>query len=70
MKRYTKKYDEMINAFASDFWLSTNGYDKLSELQRMIEGNECKRLIEDINLLDELAYKIRRGIVKIVEDVE
>lgn len=69
MKRYTKKYDEMIYAFAFDFCLITEGYEKLTDMQRMIENND-KRMIEDIKLLGELAYNILYGKVKIVEEVE
>ena len=61
----TKKFKDMINAFESDFNLAfyedTTIFD---DLKRLIK-NKNSRLNKDIQLLQDLSFGIRYGILKI-----
>lgn len=58
----TDKYKNMIDAFSCDYILAKEGLHKLSELN--LDNENISR---DIKLLEELSWKIRRGIIKIIE---
>lgn len=60
----TDKYNQMIVAFSSDFVLARDGNRKLSELDTMIKKNN-ERIMNDIELLEELAYNLRYGKAEI-----
>lgn len=67
----TEKYANMIEAFECDFSLATEPDTKygLDGLQVKIEKGDG-RLLTDIELLQELSYKIRQGSIKIIEQAE
>ena len=67
-KDVTKKYENMIEAFECDFNLPFN-YDDFTmfdDLKRLIR-NKNKRLVKDIELLQELSFGIRYGNLKIID---
>lgn len=64
-RRSTSKFDAMISAFSEDFQLALMNEHKLTELQKHID-NKNEKLMRDINLLDELAWGIRNGRIKIM----
>ena len=59
MKR-TDKFNEMISFFQGDLTLAKEGVCKLSDLDVLIQNKDPK-LLADINLMEELAYKLRTG---------
>ena len=68
-KDVTKKYENMIEAFECDFNLPFN-YDDFTmfdDLKRLIR-NKNKRLVKDIELLQELSFGIRYGNLKIIDN--
>ena len=68
-KDVTKKYENMIQAFECDFNLPFN-YDDFTmfdDLKRLIR-NKNKRLVKDIELLQELSFGIRYGNLKIIDN--
>lgn len=65
-KNVTSKYDRMISAFSEDFQLALMNEHKLTELQKHIE-NKNEKLMNDISLLDELAWGLRNGRIIIRE---
>lgn len=60
----TTKFDNMLQAFECDFDLALQGEKTLSELQANI-ANGDERILQDIELLKELAYLIRSGRAEI-----
>lgn len=65
----TSKYLDMIDSFECDFVLAGDvscDFD-LSELQEQIYNNSNLKLIHDIELLQELSFNLRHGVVKIVQ---
>lgn len=62
----TEKFKDMINAFESDFNLAFYYGDNtiFDDLKRLIE-NKNSRLNKDIQLLQDLSFGIRYGILKI-----
>ena len=62
----TEKFKDMINAFESDFNLAFYYKDTIifDDLKRLIE-NKNSRLNKDIQLLQDLSFGIRYGILKI-----
>ena len=67
-KDVTKRYENMIEAFEGDFNLPFN-YDDFTmfdDLKRLIR-NKNKRLVKDIELLQELSFGIRYGNLKIID---
>ena len=67
-KDVTKKYENMIEAFECDFNLpfNYNDFTMFDDLKRLIQ-NKNKRLVKDIELLQELAFGIRYGNLKIID---
>ncbi len=63
MKR-TDKFNKMISFFQADLTLAKEGVCKLSDLDVLIQNKDPK-LLADIKLLEELAYKLRTGEVAI-----
>lgn len=61
-KDVTAKFAHMVEAFECDLVLAKEGKKNLAELDF-----SDKRLLEDVNLLEELSYRIRYGKLKIVE---
>lgn len=62
----TEKYNDMITAFRRDFTLAKEDKNKLGKLNWLIKvGN--KRIMRNIELLEELDYGLRHGLLKIVE---
>lgn len=62
----TEKYNDMITAFRRDFTLAKEDKNKLDKLNWLIKvGN--KRIMRNIELLEELEYGLRHGLLKIVE---
>lgn len=64
----TQKYAAMLEALECDFSLAAdpeNGHG-LDELQLKIEQGD-ERMLKDIELLKELSFRIRKGLVRIVE---
>jgi hypothetical protein len=59
----TDKYKDMLERFANDFQLAKDG-KSLSSLQEHINDREGL-LFKDVELLNELAYHIRNGKMKI-----
>lgn len=60
----TTKFDNMIQAFASDFELAIDGEEIVCDLDAKIK-NKDERLLQDCELLSELAYLIRSGKAEI-----
>ena len=67
-KDVTKRYENMIEAFECDFNLpfNYNDFTMFDDLKRLIQ-NKNKRLVKDIELLQELAFGIRYGNLKIID---
>ena len=67
-KDVTKRYENMIEAFEGDFNLSFNYNDftMFDYLKRLIQIKN-KRLVKDIELLQELSFGIRYGNLKIID---
>ena len=67
-KDVTKKYENMIEAFECDFNLpfNYNDFTMFDDLKRLIQ-NKNKRLVKDIELLQELSFGIRYGNLKIID---
>ena len=67
-KDVTKKYENMIQAFEGDFNLSFkyNDFTMFDGLKRLLQ-NKNKRLVKDIELLQELSFGIRHGNLKIID---
>ena len=67
-KDVTKRYENMIEAFECDFNLpfNYNDFTLFDDLKRLIQ-NKNKRLVKDIELLQELAFGIRYGNLKIID---
>lgn len=65
-KNVTEKYQNMIEAFSADFQIAIDDTSKLEDLANQIE-HKAKRLMQDIDLLDELEYGIRYGKLIIIE---
>ena len=67
-KDVTKRYENMIQAFECDFNLpfNYNDFTMFDDLKRLIQ-NKNKRLVKDIELLQELAFGIRYGNLKIID---
>jgi hypothetical protein len=62
----TDKFNSMITAFQADFGLALVGDNKLQELQRLIDKKD-RRLLEDIDLLQDLEMGLRYGRIEIHE---
>lgn len=69
IKTKTDKYNHMISAFQCDFTLARDGVIKLTDLQKNLDIKD-ERFIKDIKLLEELEFKLRRGIAEIHEEVK
>ena len=67
-KDVTKRYENMIEAFECDFNLpfNYNDFTMFDDLKRLIQ-NKNKRLVKDIELLQELSFGIRYGNLKIID---
>lgn len=65
----TPKYLDMVCSFECDFSLACDVSCKfdLNELQEQIYNNSNLKLNNDIELLKELSFNLRHGIVKIVQ---
>lgn len=62
----TDKYNKMISAFQCDFSLARDGEHKLLELDEKLKTPMWNReLINDIDLLEELEWKLRTGKAEI-----
>jgi len=62
----TEKYNNMIIAFACDFSIYNEENDITQyEYKMILQNNE--KLQKDIQLIAELEYKIRHGMVEIYE---
>ena len=68
VKDVTKRYENMIEAFECDFNLpfNYNDFTMFDDLKRLIK-NKNKRLVKDIELLQELSFGIRYGNLKIID---
>lgn len=68
-KDVTKRYENMIEAFECDFNLpfNYNDFTMFDDLKRLIQ-NKNERLIKDIELLQEFAFGIRYGNLKIIDN--
>ena len=68
VKDVTKRYENMIEAFECDFNLpfDYNDFTMFDDLKRLIQ-NKNKRLVKDIELLQELSFGIRYGNLKIID---
>ena len=68
-KDVTKRYENMIEAFECDFNLpfNYNDFTMFDDLKRLIQ-NKNKRLVKDIELLQELSFGIRYGNLKIIDN--
>lgn len=62
------KYEEMIQKFAADLELETESPEKYSISKLIRSGSES--ILRDIENLSELAFLIRTGKVKVVDNVE
>lgn len=60
----TDKYNDMLEAFESDFNLALEGEKILAELDELIQDKD-DQLIEDIELLKELSFLLRNGKAEI-----
>ena len=60
----TDKFNAMIQAFDCDFDLACQGEYNLSNLQKAIQEKQ-PRLLEHIELLNELAFLLRHGKAEI-----
>lgn len=60
----TNKFNEMIRTFDADLDLALNGETKLSELQELINEKD-ERLLNDIELLNELSFLLRHNKAEI-----
>lgn len=65
MKDITSKYEDMIDSFDCDFQLAKEGIFTLNTIQNLISVDN-KRLLKDIELLNELNFMIRHKQAKIV----
>ena len=62
----TEKYNDMITAFRRDFTLAKEDKNKLGKLNWLIKvGN--KRIMRNIELLEELEYGLRHGTLQIMK---
>lgn len=68
-KNVTDKYLNMIEAFECDFSIAKNynKYEKINSLRQLIEDQD-KDLLKDIELLEELSFNLRHGILKLMEE--
>jgi hypothetical protein len=68
-KDVTKRYENMIEAFACDFNLPFNYSDftMFDDLKRLIQ-NKNERLVKDIELLQEFSFGIRYENLKIIDN--
>lgn len=62
----TDKYIDMIENFECDFNCAIDNTRDIGELQKLI-NKKCKRLLKDIDLLQELSFILRHGQAKIIE---
>ena len=60
----TNKYNAMIESFECDFSLAVTNNRSLSDLDALIVKNN-KKLIKDIELLEELSFGLRHGTIEI-----
>jgi len=62
----TEKYNNMITAFRRDFTEAKEDKNKLDKLNWLIKvGN--KRIMRNIELLEELEYGLRHGTLQIMK---
>ena len=61
-----EEFNNMLQAFASDFELAEENPEMLLILKGYIEGKN-EKFLKDINLLSELAYLLRANKIKIIE---
>ena len=68
-KDLTKRYKNMIEAFACDFNLpfNYNDFTMFDDLKRLIQ-NKNERLVKDIELLQEFSFGIRYENLKIIDN--
>lgn len=60
----TDKYNNMLQSFAADFTMARDGEYSVAYLDAQItSGNE--RLLRDIELLSDLEFGLRYGLVEI-----
>lgn len=68
----TDKFKDMIESFECDFLVAKDNPDKysLNNLQKLIES-EDKKILKDIDLLQELSFMLRHGQAQIItfEDI-
>ena len=69
MKNLTDKYMSMLDSFSCDFELAMDKSSDFSlyELQYQLDRHLNLKLLNDIELLSELSFNLRHGILKIVE---
>lgn len=60
----TDKYNRMLSAFQCDFSLAKDGNHRMTELDGLIKSGN-KKLLADIELLEELQWKLRHGLAEI-----
>lgn len=61
----TTKYNHMISAFQCDMSLAKEGKNNLSQLEKQLKNGD-ERLLKDIELLEELEWKLRHGQAEII----
>lgn len=64
-----EKFSRMISAFQCDFSLAKQGKQSIFELNSKIKRRE-EKIMEDIELLEELEWNLRNGYMKIVRTEE
>ena len=71
-KDVTQKYIDMIDSFECDFSCAKDRGDffslSLSLLQYQLDTNSNPKLDKDIELLKELSFGLRHGLLKIKEE--
>lgn len=63
----TKRYYNMLDAFRADNSCKKERFDEYSEKERKLFQEKNKRLMYDIDLLEELEFNLRHNFIKIVE---
>lgn len=67
--KQTDKYTWMLQRFSADFEIALNDPSALVELKELILSHD-KELLDDIQMLGELARELTEGSVKIIEEYD
>ena len=67
--KQTDKYSWMLQHFSADFEIALNEPSAILKLKELILLQD-KNLLDDIQKLGELAYRLRYGSVKIIEEYD